>query len=79
MKYLGEVISSILVSPGTEKMTYDWVKEARRLPIWYYIGIQLLFDVGILISLRAIPGSRVDEREGIYYASIGKFALLMLP
>ena len=74
LTHLGEVLSSILVSPGTERMTYDWVKAVPRLSTWYYVAIQVLFDLGILVSLVLIPGSTVGEGpdEELYFLSIGK-------
>lgn len=50
--------------------SYDWVKDAKRLPVWYYIALQVCFDVLVLVALRIIDGS--DIPSVVYFICVGK-------
>eukprot|EP01138_Halocafeteria_seosinensis_P000605 gb/GECG01000620.1/.p1 GENE.gb/GECG01000620.1/~~gb/GECG01000620.1/.p1 ORF type:complete len:838 (+),score=93.33 gb/GECG01000620.1/:1-2514(+) len=76
----GEVFSSVFISPGTERITYDWVKNVQRLNVWFYISVQIVYDSSILALLRVFEGVSIDDR--LYFGAIGvvcgKYAVVIL-
>eukprot|EP01138_Halocafeteria_seosinensis_P011964 gb/GECG01012227.1/.p1 GENE.gb/GECG01012227.1/~~gb/GECG01012227.1/.p1 ORF type:complete len:839 (+),score=79.34 gb/GECG01012227.1/:1-2517(+) len=69
ISHFGEVFSSAFASPGTTRITYDWVKNIRRLGVWYYISLQLFYDATILLLLGLLNDVDMDRR--VYFAGLG--------
>ncbi len=77
LKHFGDVAVSLFVFPGSDEVCLEWIKDVQRLPVAFYIALQVIAD-GTALSMMALhpesdfvvgldgPGANRAERIDTY-------------